>query len=200
MKNKIVLVLFIIVFLSACGGGGGSFKTQTPTPTPTPTILTADELALSRLQGLWKGELKVFIEGTDTPQCVWNISLNLSPAKIPDSIALWGSVFKGDASAELIFDKSTKCKSGTMSIDWSASCISDEYLKNYKQSLFSCGVRLDDADYYNSDEIYGSQNLSSLLGLGSVILSYDKKTIIRYFRSNRDEPYLHLKRERLAFF
>lgn len=188
MKNKIFLVLFIAVFFSACGGGGGSSKTETP------TILTANELVLSRLQGLWKGELKVFIDGTDIPQCIWDISLNLSSTKIPDSISLGSSVFKGEASAELIFDKNTKCKSGTMSVDWSAACISDETLKNLNQQfLFSCTVKLDAVDYYNSDDIYESSNLEHLFG--STALSYDKKTINRIFRSNRDEPYLHLTRD-----
>lgn len=193
---RFIFFLFVLSLLYSCGGGGNSsISPNNPGLSKNDNSLT-NELALKRLKGLWKGSLVTYLSGTTTKQCEWDITLNLTATKVPDSNKITEGVFLGSASAELVFSegkKSEECISDSISIDWSASCFSDEYinlLPDYFNDKYSCYISTDNAG--NSKLLYSWGTFNEILT--SSFLSTDK-SIIYLHRRNRDDPKLSLVRQ-----
>ncbi|PWQ95412.1 hypothetical protein [Leucothrix pacifica] len=199
-------VFAIALGVVACGGGsdGGGSDSETTEITP-PTIVPpegdnslSNELTLSLLEGVWQGSLTSFLEGTDTKQCEWDLTLNLTSRQVQGSGEVLNGVFYGDVSAELLYafgEESEHCISDSFELDWSAFCYSAWY-KSYVPSAFIAAdyTCLNDMDRLGGEnvDLYRSSKLSYFLNKSR--LTYDETTIT-IGRRNRDDTKMILERQ-----
>lgn len=190
---KLIYVLILLLMIVSCGGGSSSSGNNSSVESDG---TFTDKLALSRLKGVWKGSLTIYLDGRSQRQCEWDITVNFTSTKITDSHKLEGGIFLGEGSAELLYaigDNKNKCISDTVSLDWSAICYGDKFMKLstlVKNENLSCLLDFDDPRT-RSSYLFNYTSLRYILD--SSHLSYDKKHIIRK-RTNRDDPKLDLIR------
>lgn len=200
-----LIVFPVVLCVTACGGGPSNGSDSVEESLDSSSELVEDdnsgtnELALNLLAGRWEGSLKSYIDGTDTKQCEWNISLNLSDEQVSGSGEVTGGVFYGDVSADLNYAfgvGSERCISDNFEFDWSAICYSDLHKSLdivstvFMSADYTCLHDYDRLDGENVD-LYDNDKLKSLLSLSR--LSYDKTTI-KLDRRNRDDTELNLQK------
>ena len=206
MRIEAFFIFTIAIGVVACGGGSnGAMSDSETTEISPPTTVPeegdnslSNELTLSLLEGVWQGSLTSFLEGTDTKQCEWDLTLNLTSRQVQGSGEVLDGVFYGDVSAELLDafgEESEHCISDSFELDWSAFCYSDWY-KSYVPAAFIAAdyTCLNDMDRLDGEyiDLYKSSTLSYLLNKSR--LTYDETTIT-IDRRNRDDTAMILERQ-----
>lgn len=202
-EHKVTSVFAVSLLVASCGGSsdsGGSLATEDESNN---NVLVegdnsiSNELALDLLAGKWLGTLTSYLEGTDTKQCEWDVTLNLESRQVSGSGAVTGGTFYGDVSAELLYafgEESEECVSDSFELDWSALCYSGWY-KEYVPTPFltadyTCLHDYDRLDGHNTD-LVKYDTLESILNQSK--LSYDETTI-KLDRRNRDDTEMSLQK------
>lgn len=189
--NRLILTAITATMLSACGGGGGlpspnvgNDLSDSTSEDAQQTVgeIYSDEHTLARFEGLWKGNLTTYLDGTTNKRCEWQVTLHLTDERVPDSGTEFGgyqiySTFLGTATAELLYDANNECKSTSYAIEWDDAC------------FVQCSLFMDAADN-NYHEIQGAYNTLDYLILGAD-LSVDGTTI-SLSRNDIDDDYLRL--------
>lgn len=206
MRIDALSVFGMALVVVACGGGsdGGDSDSETTEISPPTTLppegdnSLSNELTLSLLEGVWQGSLTTFLEGTDTKQCEWDLTLNLTSRQVEGSGEVLNGVFYGDTSAELLYafgEESEHCVSDRFELDWSAICYSAWYKSIVPDAFiiadYTC---LNDVDRLDGESInlYKSSSLRYLLNKSR--LTYDETTIT-ISRRNRDDTKMILERD-----